>query len=132
MSEHDVASNGHTHEKSDASTRPIFRFVAGLAVFVAVAMFVMALLYGYFTKRETALDTPLSPLAKEAPVKSSGPQLQPNPRTELETLHRGEDAQLNGYGWVDQPQGLVRIPIERAMELVAERGLPARSGAAPE
>ena len=126
-----VPSNGHAHEKSDAATRPIFRFVAALAVFVAVAMFVMALLYGYFREREAALDTPLSPLAKDAPVKTSGPQLQPNPRIELDTLHRDEDARLNGYGWVDQPQGLVRIPIERAMELIAERGLPARSGAAP-
>lgn len=128
MSEHGVPSNGQTHEQSDASTRPIFRFVAGLAVFVAAAMVVMAMLYSYFTDREAALDTSLSPLAKEAPVKTSGPQLQPNPRVDIEVLRRSEEAQLNGYGWVDQPAGLVRIPVERAMELMAERGLPARTG----
>lgn len=127
MSEHGVSSNGHSHEKTDASTRPIFRFVAGLAVFVAAAMVVMAMLHSYFTDRETALDIPLSPLAKEAPVKTSGPQLQPNPRIELDTLRRDEETQLTSYGWVDEPQGLVRIPIERAIELMAERGMPARS-----
>jgi hypothetical protein len=33
---------------------------------------------------------------------------------------------LQSYGWIDQQKGVVRIPIERAMELTAERGLPVR------
>jgi hypothetical protein len=36
---------------------------------------------------------------------------------------------LEGYQWVDEQAGVVRIPIERAMELLAERGLPSRSAA---
>jgi hypothetical protein len=36
---------------------------------------------------------------------------------------------LTGYHWVDQEAGLVQIPVERAMDLLAERGLPARSEA---
>jgi hypothetical protein len=131
MSGHGVSSNGHSHEKSDASTRPVFRFVAGLAVFVAAAMVAMVMLYSYYTEREAALDTSLSPLALEAPAKTSGPQLQANPRIDIDSLRRAEDAQLTGYGWVDQPQGLVRIPIDRAIELMAERGLPARSETPP-
>ena len=39
-------------------------------------------------------------------------------------LHAREDLLLNNYSWVDQAQGKVRIPIERAMELIAQRGLP--------
>jgi hypothetical protein len=35
-----------------------------------------------------------------------------------------EDASLNSYGWVDKEQGVVHIPIERAMDTVVERGLP--------
>jgi hypothetical protein len=127
LSQHGHSPNGHAHEKSDASTQPLFRFVAGLAVFVAAAMVVMVMLYSYFGEREAALDTPLSPLAKQALPVVAGPQLQPNPALELSDLRRQEDAQLNGYGWVDQPTGLVRIPVERAIELMAERGLPARS-----
>jgi AcrR family transcriptional regulator len=120
------APNGHSHEKTDAATRPILRLVAGLAVFVAAAMVVMAILFSYFTDREAVLDTSVSPLAQEAVQPLAEPALQPNPAVDLERLRRTEDALLTSYGWVDQREGLVRIPIERAIELVAERGLPAR------
>ena len=39
-------------------------------------------------------------------------------------LHAREDLLLDNYSWVDQSKGKVRIPIERAMELIAQRGLP--------
>jgi hypothetical protein len=39
-------------------------------------------------------------------------------------LHAREDLLLENYSWADQSQGKVRIPIERAMELIAQRGLP--------
>jgi hypothetical protein len=39
-------------------------------------------------------------------------------------LHAREDLLLSNYSWADQSQGKVRIPIERAMELIAQRGLP--------
>ncbi len=39
-------------------------------------------------------------------------------------MHAKEDLLLENYSWVDESKGVVRIPIERAMELVAERGLP--------
>jgi hypothetical protein len=44
-----------------------------------------------------------------------------------------EEKTLHSYGWVDQRAGVVRIPIDRAMELVAQRGLPTRpqAGAVP-
>lgn len=129
MSQHGASPNGHAHEKTDASTRPVFRFAAGLAVFVAAAMVLMAILFSYFTAREAALDTSASPLAKEAPLApASGPQLQPNPQADLEKLRREDNAYLTSYGWVDEREGLVHIPIDRAIELMAERGLPARSG----
>ena len=39
-------------------------------------------------------------------------------------LHAREDLLLSNYTWADQTQGKVRIPIERAMELIAQRGIP--------
>jgi hypothetical protein len=126
VSVHGTSPNGHGHEKTDASTRPVFRFAAGLAVLVAAAMAVMAMLFTYFTEREAALDIPLSPLAKEAPAPITGPRLQPNPPADLDQLRREENAYLTGYGWVDERERLVHIPIDRAIEWMAERGLPAR------
>ena len=54
------------------------------------------------------------------------PRLQTNPRQDLSNLRAREDALLNSYGWVDKNTGVVRIPIERAMQLIVERGLPTR------
>jgi hypothetical protein len=39
-------------------------------------------------------------------------------------LHAREDLLLDNYSWVDRSKGTVRIPIDRAMELIAQRGLP--------
>ncbi len=41
-------------------------------------------------------------------------------------MRAAEEKILHSYGWIDQQKGIVRIPIERAMELTAQRGLPAR------
>jgi hypothetical protein len=48
------------------------------------------------------------------------------PEDDLAALRAQEDDQLNHYGWIDKKAGIVRIPIERAMELTAARGLPVR------
>ena len=44
----------------------------------------------------------------------------------LAAVRAAEEKVLQTYGWVDKEQKIVRIPIDRAMELLAERGLPAR------
>ena len=49
----------------------------------------------------------------------------------LADFRRREDASLAGYGWIDQSGGIVRIPIERAKELLLQKGLPTRSAAPP-
>jgi hypothetical protein len=63
----------------------------------------------------------LAKLTQEFP----SPRLQiDNGNQDLANLHEREDLLLNYYSWVDRSQGTVRIPIERAMELIAQRGLP--------
>ena len=54
------------------------------------------------------------------------PRLQVNAPSELRTMREAEDRMLNSYGWVDPQSETVRIPIERAMEILAQKGLPAR------
>lgn len=62
----------------------------------------------------------------EAELKGA-PRLQLAPDVDLQAFRAREDAELNSYGWIDRTAGVVRIPIDRAMELIAQRGLPARS-----
>jgi hypothetical protein len=54
------------------------------------------------------------------------PRLQISPQQDMRQMRAAEMAALHSYGWVDRQAGIVRIPIERAIELLAERGLPAR------
>ena len=41
-------------------------------------------------------------------------------------MRAAEEAALNSYGWVDKDAGIVKIPVDRAMEILAKKGLPAR------
>lgn len=53
-----------------------------------------------------------------------GPRLQQNPRGDLVEFNRVMSERLNSTGWVNREEGLVHMPVERAMTLLAERGLP--------
>ena len=60
------------------------------------------------------------------------PRLQDDDVRDMSEMHAAEDKYLKGYAWTDQANGRVRIPIDRAMELLVERGLPTRkAGAQP-
>jgi hypothetical protein len=77
-------------------------------------------LYGVFTDQR-----PSNAIAPQNGAPSPEPRLQVDEVRDLGRLHEHEDSILNSYGWVDQKAGIVRIPIERAMDIVAQRGLPA-------
>ncbi len=54
------------------------------------------------------------------------PRLQPDPIEDLNSLRASEHNLLNDYGWVDPKAGVVRIPIDQAMQLMVQRGLPGK------
>ena len=54
------------------------------------------------------------------------PRLQANPTGSYKAFRAKEENLLTHYGWADRSKGIVRIPIDRAIDLVLERGLPAR------
>lgn len=123
-------SHGAGYETRDVRVRPITAIAAGLAVVLLVAAVLMRLLMGYLAGREARSSAPVSPLAgvygrREPPE----PRLQTHPVDDLRALHAAEDAALGESAWVDEDAGIMRIPIERAMDLLVERGLPARGGA---
>ena len=75
------------------------------------------------------LETPASPLAtRTVPIE---PRLQVQAPKELKALQAAEQEILTSYAWVNKEAGIARIPIDRAMQLVLERGLPAPKPAAP-
>jgi hypothetical protein len=134
------------YEKSDVRITGILVFLTALGIFVvvtAVLCYGIGMVINANMKKE---DGPRNKWAKTVDVTTLGnlassPELQnkmatmtqqfPTPRLqtddgnqEIADLHAKEDLLLENYSWVDQSQGKVRIPIELAMELIAQRGLP--------
>jgi hypothetical protein len=115
------------YEQTDARAQPIVRYAIGLLIFTAVsAGLAYAALYG-FREMSRRTDRPKPAMALDDPRRlPADPRLQVHPTLDAAELRRLEHDQLTTYGWVDQQKGIVRIPVERAIELVAARGLPVR------
>lgn len=114
--------------------------IAGkFAVWLAIAMVLSGgIVYGtfwLFEGQQQAWNQEVQqfPLAvgqiKEPPT----PRLQTQPFKDVWQLRQGQIEKLSSYGWVDQGQGVVHIPIDDAMRIVAERGgIPASEQPAPD
>lgn len=118
------------HETSDLDARVAGLFGAVLMTAILALMATTYWIYEFSTSRQAARYPAVSPLAytREA---TPEPRLQVNAPRELRELRRAEDAALHGYAWIDKDRGLVRIPIDRAIEILAQRGLPARAQVRP-
>ena len=122
------APTGQRHEDYDIQPGPVLIFGLALVVITTLVLVLMSWLFNAFSARQAARDLPPAPLAQTRPALPPEPRLQVVPSQELQQLHAAEEAVLQSYGWVDQAAGVVRLPIERAMELLLERGLPVRPG----
>jgi hypothetical protein len=114
-----------SHERSDVRVRAILSFGAGLLITAIVIHFGLYWLLEHYNRRVSRAPT-ISEKRAEEPIPP--PRLQVSPRTELARMRAREDQELQTYDWVDREKKIVRIPIDRAMELLAQRGLPARQG----
>jgi hypothetical protein len=120
-----VADNSDvSHERSDVSTRGVAVFGLGLLIVALLVHFGVYWLVAYYQRNlGTAAPAPPGAGSEEpAPV----PRLQVSPPADLAEMRAAEAKTLESYGWVDRQRKIVRIPIERAMDLLAEKGLPAR------
>jgi hypothetical protein len=111
------------HETRDVEVRPVV--LTGIALLASLALFGAAgrRLLDYYEAREARSSSPASPLAATyARREPPEPRLQAHPLADLARLHAEEDRLLHGYAWVDREAGTVRIPIERAIDLLVARG----------
>jgi hypothetical protein len=114
------------HEESDINVSAIIWFVV---VLMAIVLAVDAAMFGLFKvldHMEVKNEPVTSPLALPAGQELGPPGLQTEPWVELKKFRAEQLAHLHGYGWVDQPGGVARVPIEKAKELLLKKGLPVR------
>ena len=121
-------------EQEDLSSRSALYFLAGLVLVCLVVYLIVFGMYRFLDSYATAHQPPMSPMVTpEADTRAVTPQnaetfpqprLEENERTQFRSFIEDQDRKLATYDWVDKDRGTVRIPIDRAMELIAQRGLP--------
>lgn len=117
------------HEESDVNVAAILRYGLGLFAVAVVAHIFLWWLLGAYERQNDRAQTQVFPMAAGQKNRlPPAPRFQENPQQELQQLREKQKMLLEGYGWVNKDAGVVRIPIEEAMKLVVERGLPTREG----
>lgn len=111
------------HEITDAHIPSIVRFGVGLFLLMVLAMAVMWLMFRFLGDKPSPDPMASSPLVLDRTIPPE-PKLQVSPEKDLQATREAEEEGLNSYGWVDQTAGIVRIPIDVAMERLVSGGLP--------
>ena len=133
----DPAGHGVAVEPDRVSTRLVYRFAVALAVMSIVAMLLMAALFKFLERgavRRDAASIDAAGLERREDRLPPAPRLQIHGTRDWQQFRSAEAAQLTTYGWMERPAGIVHIPIEAAMDLVAQRGvapLPSLPSAIP-
>jgi hypothetical protein len=128
-------ANGHApqgggYEKTDTGIGLIIWGTVGLVILTAITLVIVWGIFNYFKHREELNHRALSPMASPS-------QLPPEPRLQIKSdeqiihLRESEDHILSSYAWVDEKGGVVRVPIDRAMDLLIKKGLPVKGTAMP-
>ena len=127
MDENNQHNRRAGHEETDINVWAVGKFAVGLMLVAVAALFLLFGLFRYLLSRAGGPPSGRSQVAASEPAKAfPQPQLQQSEVLDLKAVRAAEDQVLNGYAWVDPEKGVVRIPIDRAMDLLVERGLPSR------
>jgi len=120
---------GHAHETSDANIRNLIIFGVGLSLLIIASLVVSRNVFHYFVGHQ-GLGPPASPF-ENVRMLPPEPRLQVTAPRDLAHYKAAQEEILNSYGWVDQQAGIVRIPIDRAIEILLQRGLPVHGATSP-
>jgi len=121
--EHTVhhSPNGAGHEQSEVSVRLIVVSLGFLAIGTALVFILVVGIFRYFYDTNKTAD------ALRQGVVPPEPRIEVAPYEQLQRLRVQEDHILNSYAWVDQKAGTVRVPIDRAIDMLAAKGLPSHN-----
>ncbi len=110
------------YETRDANVRGVFGFLVVLSFVLVFTAVLCWGLFNYFSAGQINR-VPASPFAGTRQL-PAGPQLQVNPRQDWLRFRAEQERSLESYSWESRDDGTVRVPIERAMELLLQKGLP--------
>ena len=116
------------YEDSDVSVGRLVAFAAGVVALVVLGVLGSAAVFHFFVRHQP-LGPPASPFEDVRTVPPE-PRLQTTAPLDLKRYRDEQEKTLEGYGWVDSQAGVVRIPVDRAMDLLLQKGYPVR-GSSP-
>ena len=128
--EYAFTPEGAAYEHTDAAVGPVAKFLFWLFIAAIVTHFGLAGVYKLMIDegvKSEASERRYPLAATEEQRVPPVPRLQQFPRNELYTFRNEERDRLETYGWESKAAGTVHIPIEEAMKLMVERGLPAQA-----
>jgi hypothetical protein len=140
---HGDAAHGHepiNHETTDIHLDGVGKITIGFTVFMALTIGVMYGTFHFFGGRDAAGQRTVGTMVEQPSFERpalvngpneivgsrtpAGPQLLTDEPLNLRTYRAEQTRRLESYGWVDRGGNVVHMPIARAIELIAERGLP--------
>ena len=118
-----VENRDVSYEKRDVNARAILWVGVAIVISAVVIHFAVWGVFDFFSAREAHKGKPPATLVNTKRQPPPAPRLQTDAPADLQEMRAREAAALESYGWVDRQKGIVHIPVERAMELLVERGL---------
>lgn len=107
--------------RKDVNVRALYKFLLGLGLVCGLVLVGMWAEFTYLNSQSKAEDPQLSPLSVKADQPPAAPALQTNEPDDLLKIHNEENRTLHSYAWVDKNKGIVRIPIDEAMNKVVQQ-----------
>lgn len=123
--EPDLSIPANRHENSDIDYKAVTKFGVALTLLCIFSFVFLIYVFRHFLSREFSQQA-ARPAAVDTRRLPPEPRLQATPLPDLKAILAAEQSVLNGYAWVDEGKGVVRIPVAKAMDVLAARGLPSR------
>jgi hypothetical protein len=114
------------YETTDVNPRTLLAWVALLAGVIVLSVVAALVFFDVFAEQAARRDPKISPLAPAESQTPPEPRLIVKEHEDLVVVRKEEEELLDTYGWIDKDRGIVRVPVARAMELVAKEGLQSR------
>jgi len=118
-------------EKTDVRTTAILRFMIYLGIGVVLSYVLTFFIYRSLKSYWADSHAPMLPSRIEmGPTMPPEPRLQgmpghlDDPQEDLRNKIKADTAANNKLGWIDQKTGIAQIPVNDAMQLIVEKGLP--------
>lgn len=113
------------YEERDINIRDVLLIAFGVLACTIIIILALYLPYAYMRHLKAQQSPPTSPVQRRVFQLPPEPRIQQSPALDYETMFHQSQWDLHHYQWIDKPKGIVAIPIDRAMDIVAKRGIPA-------